>query len=97
MRWFMVEQTGFETVPEWVRSACLNDDGRVFAPAIVAGDEMRVLLCAAFDGVSLILDDGHAYLPTDWLAREYPEVADVCARIESRLRDASPPAPPPGP
>jgi hypothetical protein len=97
MRWFAVSAPDGATVPEWVRSACLADDGRVFAPAIVAGDEMRVLLCAAHDGVSLILDDGHAYLPTDWLAREYPEVADVCARIESRLRDASPPASPTGP
>jgi hypothetical protein len=82
MRWCCLEKppTG------WARSAALDGDGTVFAPAAIAGTEEAVLLSATWDGVTILMDCGHPYLPTGWLAGEYPEIADICTKIETRVR-----------
>ena len=43
------------------------------------------MLCASFDGVPAVIDKRHVYLPTAWLATEYPDMADVFRRIEQRV------------
>ncbi len=73
-------------IPEWIRSAALADDGRVYMPAAACGNETQALLAAGFDGVDMLMDDNHLYLPTDWMAREYPNLADLCAKIERTVK-----------
>jgi hypothetical protein len=69
-------------VPVWMRSAALASDGTIFAPAAIGGSETAVFLCASYDGVSIVLHRNHAFVPLDWLRREYPDMAEVADRIE---------------
>jgi hypothetical protein len=72
--------------PRWKKRACLLD-GEVYVPATAAGEpENRVVLRAAFDGVGLVVDGGHAYIPATWAKREFPREADVISLIESQVR-----------
>jgi hypothetical protein len=87
LRWVATGNPPGGNMPEWARSAAMAGDGTVFAPAAMTDDpEMFVVLKAGWaGGVPLVTDDGHAYLPTWWLAREYPDVADTCRAIEAKL------------
>jgi hypothetical protein len=90
LRWMVLEyppgHAGGE-VPEWLVSAALASDGRVLAPAALAGPEWTVLGRAAWDGTtSLAVADGHAYLWTGWMAREFPEAAAALIGVDLRVR-----------
>jgi hypothetical protein len=88
MTWFTMANPPGSDRPAWMRSAALADDGTVFAPAAIAGNELRSFLVAAWDGdVPTVTDHGHYYLPTSWLAREYPDVADIGTLIEKRVAE----------
>lgn len=65
----------------------LGADGKCFIPAAVAGSEMDAVLCAGYDGVTIVKDGAHAYLPADWLRREYPRSASLALKIEVAVRD----------
>ena len=77
---------GYKRKGKWALQAYLGDDDKVYAPAAIAGGEQYVFLCAAFDGVDFVLDAGHVYLPVDWLAAAFPEVAEVAEKIDARVR-----------
>lgn len=87
LRWCAVPNPPGHRKPEWFRSAALAEDGTVYAPAVVAGNELAVTMAATYDGVSALVSDHHVYLPTDWLAREYPVVADICEKIAQKTRE----------
>lgn len=72
--------------PEWVRTAGYAENGDVFAPSAITGNEKVAFMCAAFDGVPMFVLDGHPFFPTHWLATEYPETAELCTKIEARVR-----------
>ncbi len=44
MIWVEMANDSGPKAPKWARSAALSDEGRVFAPAAIAGDEMLVFL-----------------------------------------------------
>jgi hypothetical protein len=85
MHWFSVRPPGTRE-PEWKFSAAIDDNGAVFAPAALAGNEQSVMLCAAYDSVTTSINKHYVYLPTAWLAKEYPAMADVFNLIEQRVR-----------
>jgi hypothetical protein len=87
LTWYTAPRdVGLPKVPAWIRSAAIDDAGTVFLPAAVTDRaEASVMLCAAYDGVPLISDRGHAFLPAWWLAREYPDAADTVQYIERRV------------
>lgn len=76
-------------MPTWRRSAGIDEEGRVYAPAALAGNEQRVFLCASWDGVPMASHLKHVYLPTTWLAREHPDLREVCERIETLVHGAA--------
>jgi hypothetical protein len=78
---------GDRKVPVWARSAALAPDGAVFVPAAITGLEMDVILSAGYDGVTIVRYRKHAYVPVDWLRREYPKVADLATKIELSVRE----------
>lgn len=82
-----VEADGFK---EWQKLSFYDDEhDRVYLPAAVVGsNEMVVFFCASHDGVGMIRDGGHLYVPTDWMAKEYPDTAEVCRLVEERVRAA---------
>jgi hypothetical protein len=73
-------------MPEWMRSVAVGDDGTIFAPAAMSGNEQRAMLCASWDGVPAVLSGRgnakHVYLPVKWLAKEYPELSELVRNIE---------------
>jgi hypothetical protein len=80
-------------LPAWMRRAAIDEaTGTVFVPPGLADrGEREATLCAAWDGnVPCVIDDGHAYLPADWLAREAkdPKCAEACRFVAARVRDA---------
>jgi hypothetical protein len=83
--WFCAEQAPGQRTPKWLRSVAVIDDGTIFAPAAITGNEQRAMLCASWDGVSAIFESKHMYLPVQWLAKEYPELADFARRVERRI------------
>jgi hypothetical protein len=88
--WIEVEGKG----PAWARRAFVDDDGTVYLPGLLGGSEREAILCAGFDGVSVITDKKHFYLPADWLRREFPANEELITRAERRCIQAMCPASP---
>jgi hypothetical protein len=73
-------------VKSWMLQAALDSDGTVWVPHVVAGSEMEVFLCASYDGTPVLMSEGHAYYPADWVAREFAIAADTVRNIETHVR-----------
>ena len=84
LRWCEVPAQG-QQVPAWARRAALGSDDRVFVPAAIAGSEMDAVLSAGYDGATIVQDNGHAYVPADWL--NYPKAENLSIKIERSVRD----------
>ena len=67
--------------------AALSSDGVVFISSAIAGSEMAVFLCAGYDGTRALVSDNHTYYPVDWIAREFPKVAQTARNIERAVRE----------
>ena len=92
VQWFCVEQAPSgqsqgqrRRLPEWIRSVAIGGDGAIFAAAEPAGNEQYIVLCASRDGVPVVINTEHAYVPVKWMAREYPETARLVSSLEARL------------
>lgn len=85
MKWMYVENKDGSKFPEWLRSAALAEDGTVFVPLAIAGNENTAFLCAMFDGTRVIEDSGHLYVPADWLGGAMPSTAEICAKIAGNV------------
>jgi hypothetical protein len=90
LTWFKAGPTDVkllgEPAPAWALRAARDDDGTVFVPAAMADfDEARVMLAASRAGEPMIQRDKHLYVRADWLAAEYPAVADAAALVKMRL------------
>lgn len=83
--WYIVENPPGHDRPQWQRSACVDIEGDIYAPAGLFGDEARAHLCAMWDGVSCVFREDHVYLPTYWLAKHYPDDSDLVAIIEVKV------------
>ena len=84
MRQIVIESPLLE---EWLRTAFVDDRGRVFLPCGAFDNELEALLCISHDGVPMVRHEGHVYAPSSWLAREYPRHAqaiDTIAAIVAR-------------
>jgi hypothetical protein len=88
MQWIEVPNTSRKNVPAWQRSAGLADDGTVFVPAAIAGNEEAAVLSASWDGVGVVLYKKHAFLPAGWIAQEHPTARELCGKIERKVREA---------
>lgn len=86
MTWIEIENTTPRKVAKWKRSAALSDDGTVYVPAAICGDEKTAILNASFDGVSMVTHLNHAYLPTSWMEKEYPKTQDLCDIIKEKIQ-----------
>ena len=79
-------------LPAWMRRAGIDEEtGTVFVPPGLANrGEREATMAAAWDGdVPCLTDNGHVYLPADWLARESsdPKCAEACRHVEAKVRD----------
>lgn len=83
MQWLCLEDTERE-MPTWASRCFVDDDGTIYLPAFLAAKENKVFLMAAFDNVSLVVQDGHLYAPSGWLRETYPAIK--FGPIEDRIR-----------
>lgn len=86
MQWFEIAGESGSKIPGWGRSAALADDGTIYLPAALGAAERRVALMAMWDGVGVVEMDGHHFVPSSWLAREFPDIAGLCQEVEEKVR-----------
>jgi hypothetical protein len=72
-----------------MRRIVLGDDGAVFIPAQVAGDERYVAMCAAYDDAPIVLDAPrggrrHIFVSTRWLRQAHPYLGVLCDAVEEK-------------
>lgn len=79
---------GASPTPDWLRSAILGPGGEVYAPAAVAGPGVEAELAgrALREGVPVAMFEGHPFVPTGWLAAEFPDRAAAVLKIEHVTR-----------
>jgi hypothetical protein len=77
-----------QRMPEWKMACYLADDGRVYAAAGMLGNESFVTLNAQWDGETALLSGGHAYVPVQWIAANYPDMAEGMNMIDRKVREA---------
>lgn len=61
----------------------------MFVPAAIAGNEQKVVLCAAYDGTSVAHIHNHAYVPASWLSSEFPDTRELCSIIIARAHEVA--------
>lgn len=87
MQWIEVENSEGKKISKWKRSVGLSNEGVVFVPAAMTGNESDVFLCAGYDGTSVVQYLNHIYVPADWLAAEFPKTAEICKIISDKVRE----------
>ena len=80
-----VENTKGAPLPLWLRTSFVGSDGTVYLPAAAFMNEQAAMLCAGHDGISIVSDKKHIYLPSSWLASEYPENREDIEAIVVRV------------
>lgn len=89
IRWVRFEQLEEKKLPLWLRTIAVALDGsEVFVPAAIGGNEDAVILCAAWDGAAFVRRLGHVYVPTSWLAIEFPDSSVLCELAAARARES---------
>lgn len=86
IQWFAVDNPPGYNHPEWIRTAGIDDCGRVLVPAIIGGDEQLIYLSIGFDGAPHAMLDGHLFVLSEWLRKECPHTSEVLEKIESNVR-----------
>jgi hypothetical protein len=86
--WYAAPSPEGQKVPEWIRSAGIREDGQVFVPAAVAGNESEVALCLLYDGTESFTYLNHTFVPAMWMAREFPATRELCEKIVRRVTEA---------
>jgi hypothetical protein len=74
--------------PAWALHVGLCSDGRLFVPAAVLGNERYVVLAALFDGdVDVVIsDDGHGYLPSEWVELQDSTLKSSFENVRAKIR-----------
>lgn len=80
--WMVLEIEGAAAPAEWRRTVGVDGDSLLVAAAI-AGPENQVLRAAAVDGQKVHKDEGHCYVESRWLARNFPGCRLTVAIIEA--------------
>lgn len=87
LKFFMLDEPPGKRVAKWKRAFGVREDGEVFVPAAVAGDELEVMLCAAHDGTPVASAHGHVYVPSMWVEKEFPGSVEVAQLMRERVQE----------
>jgi hypothetical protein len=71
--------------PEWQRTAGIDNNNDVYAPAIICGDESMVMMSATFDGEPIATYDDHVFLRIKWMRQNNPLDLELLNKIERRI------------
>ena len=58
---------------KWLRTSFIDDEGTLYLPCAMFGNEPAAFLCIAFDCIPVRLHKNHVYAPVWWLMNEYPK------------------------
>ena len=83
--WYEVPNTGKKRVPAWGRRCAFDAEGTLWVPAVLGGNETAVLLACGFDATPTIINKGHIYVPSAWMAKEFPALAELMERIRENV------------
>lgn len=72
---------------DWQRAYGVDENNEFYVPAVIAGDEHQVMLCATSDGISVCRYKKHLYVPLTWAKRAFPEANEVWTAFENRMND----------
>lgn len=72
---------------DWQRSYGVSEVGEFFVPALIAGGEEKVMMCASYDGILVATYKGHLYIPLSWAKKEFPEALEVWTAFENRMNE----------
>src|SRR5215469_8841740 len=76
--------------PEWARTFIIDtsDDTIFVASSAVTTDLADIVHDNAIQANEpVIIKNGYVYVPIRWLAKEYPQSANICATLERRARN----------
>lgn len=76
----------FPGEPRWRRLVAVDDDGTVFVPAAMSGNEQKAVLLSAYDAVKCIERSGHFYLPTAFMVATFPDTLQACQAAEASVK-----------
>ena len=86
---------GGKMPPEWFRTMFVDEKSnrpgtdRVFVPLEVFGNMPELFLCACYDGVPIISDEGHPFVPASWIIRQQPELEQNIKRVVNQMLTAT--------
>lgn len=64
--------------PRWLSALIIDDQSRVYMAGALTGKiHGDVMACAAWDSAPSVFYAKHRYYDADWLASNYPHIADV--------------------
>jgi hypothetical protein len=70
--------------------AVYSDGEKIFLYGGMHASEQLILLMANFDGVRIVWDKGHIYVPTDWLMKVFPARRERIMELDKVIRDKLP-------
>ncbi len=88
MKWFVLEKNSNFNLPEWARTFGIDDNGVVFIPAAVTEipeDEVYQRL-ETYSDIPMAQYCEHFYMPSGWLAQEFPAISDLCQMFEIQAK-----------
>lgn len=75
---------GYTRLPDWMRAVGLGQNGDVWVSAGLAGNELMVVAI----GPDLVVQaEGHLYVKSVWMRRQFPALTEGLDSIEQRTRD----------
>lgn len=80
--WLECPNTDGKKVPKWLMTLGISDAGVIFVPAAITGREQEVFLCTAYDGTRIARYRNHLFVPSTWLAKEFPKTRELCESME---------------
>lgn len=85
MQWFWMSPACGINRGKWPETFGI-EDGDVYLPAIIAGDEMHILICTAYDGIHWATRNSRIYVAADWMAECFPKKRLLCTALAARAR-----------
>jgi len=84
--WILIEGSG----PEWARTMIVDaNDDTIFASSVAITTDLENIVQgnAIHANEPVIIDNAHVYVPIRWLAKQYPESANICGTLERQVRE----------
>jgi hypothetical protein len=85
----MADEINFRWVEFDGKRVAVSEGGRVFVHVPLESSGAAVIESAAFMGEPVIYAEGGAYLPADWIADQWPEIAPSMELTIRMAREAS--------